>query len=146
MFVLKPRLQDGKKIPKFNTQARMGKFLGFSDEHSSFVARVRNLSKTIVNNQFHVLFDDMFSTIHNDTQIKDTAVQSIFEELFETCRDYFVGKIETPDGADAELDPPPELRANGSLNQNNERRKRVKKTGDRGSKNIVRSKSRSLNS
>ena len=109
VFVLEPRLQDGKKIPKFKKRARMGQFLGFSDEHSSLVARVRNLGTNFVSPQFHVVFDDMFSTIHNDVQMKDTAVQGIFEDLFETCTDYYGEEIETPEGADAESDPPLEL-------------------------------------
>ena len=40
VFVLDPKLQDGKKIPKWNRRSRLGQFLGFSDEHSSLVANV----------------------------------------------------------------------------------------------------------
>eukprot|EP00956_Cyclotella_meneghiniana_P034646 scaffold107138_cov38-Cyclotella_meneghiniana.AAC.4 len=44
VFVLEPKLQDGKKLPKWNHRARMGQFLGFSKQHSSTdVALVRNL-------------------------------------------------------------------------------------------------------
>ena len=41
-YVLDPRLQDGKKIPKWEAQARTGMFLGFSDVHSSTVGLVLN--------------------------------------------------------------------------------------------------------
>eukprot|EP00804_Cyclotella_cryptica_P030035 CCRYP_016932-RA/>CCRYP_016932-RA protein AED:0.41 eAED:0.41 QI:0/-1/0/1/-1/0/1/0/126 len=41
VFVLDPKLQDGKKIPKWNCRLRLGQFLAFSDEHSSLVANVR---------------------------------------------------------------------------------------------------------
>jgi hypothetical protein len=40
VFVLDPKLQDGKKIPKWNRHSRLGHFLGFSNEHSSLVANV----------------------------------------------------------------------------------------------------------
>ena len=40
VFVLEPKLQSGKKLPKWNKRARMGQFLGFSREHSSTVALV----------------------------------------------------------------------------------------------------------
>ncbi len=33
VYVLDPKLQDGKKIPKWNCRARQGQFLGFSDKH-----------------------------------------------------------------------------------------------------------------
>jgi hypothetical protein len=43
VFVLDPKLQDGKKIPKWNQQLWQGQFLGFSDEHMSIVVSVHHL-------------------------------------------------------------------------------------------------------
>ncbi len=40
VFVLDPKLQDGKKRPKWNCHSWLSQFLGFSDEHSSLVANV----------------------------------------------------------------------------------------------------------
>ena len=54
-FVLDPKLQDGKKIPKWNSRARVGQFLGFSEEHSSTVALIRHLKSGHVSPQFHTL-------------------------------------------------------------------------------------------
>ena len=99
VFVLEAKLQDGHKIPKFNRRARMGQFLGFSDEHSSLVARVRNLNTNFVSPQFHVVFDDHFSSIYNDSRLEDTKIESIFEELFENCRDYYGEETLAPEGA-----------------------------------------------
>jgi hypothetical protein len=84
-FVLEAKLQDGHKIPKFNRRARMGQFLGFSNEHSSLVAQVCNLSTNYVSPQFHVVFDDLFTSIYNDTRLGDTELESIFENLFTNC-------------------------------------------------------------
>jgi hypothetical protein len=64
-YVLSPKLQDGKKIPKWAPKARRGQFLGFSDEHSSTVSRMRNLETHHVSPQFHVCYDEFFSTTHS---------------------------------------------------------------------------------
>ena len=40
IFVLDPRLQDGKKIPKRNHCARLAQFVGFLPEHSTLIANV----------------------------------------------------------------------------------------------------------
>ncbi|NCF91157.1 MAG: hypothetical protein GWQ05_09390, partial [Verrucomicrobiaceae bacterium] len=106
VFVLEAKLQDGHKIPKFNRRARMGQFLGFSDEHSTTVARVRNLSTNFVSPQYHVVFDDHFTSIHNDTRLSDTSVESIFNDLFGSCREWYG---DDADGADGDDDPPLEL-------------------------------------
>ena len=64
-FVLDAKLQDGKKLPKWNRRARMGQFLGFLKEQSSSVALVRNLHTGYVSPQYHVMFDDKYETILN---------------------------------------------------------------------------------
>jgi hypothetical protein len=69
VYVLDPKLQDGKKIPKWNCRARQGQFLGFSDEHSLLVATVR-LTTGFVSPQFHVVFDDHFHTVYGDGEGK----------------------------------------------------------------------------
>ena len=108
-FVLEAKLQDGHKIPKFNRRARMGQFLGFSDEHSSLVAQVRNLSTNYVSPQFHVVFDDLFTSIYNDTRLEDTELESIFENLFTNCRDFYGEQSLAPEGASASSQGEPEV-------------------------------------
>ena len=108
VFVLDPKLQDGKKLPKFNRRARMGQFVGFSDEHSSLVAKVRNLSTNFISPQFHVIFDDKFTTIQNDTKLEDTSLESIFTDLFDTCRDYY-GEEPLESDSGKQFDELPEL-------------------------------------
>jgi hypothetical protein len=51
-YVLNPKLQDGKKIPKWESRARLGQFLGFSDNHSSLVGLVRNVHTEQVSHNF----------------------------------------------------------------------------------------------
>jgi hypothetical protein len=63
VFVLDPSLQDGKKIPKWDTRARRGMFVGFSPHHSSLVPLVLNIATGKITPQFHVIFDDKFHTV-----------------------------------------------------------------------------------
>ena len=65
VYVLDAALQDGKKIPKWNSHARLGLFLGFSDSHSSQVPLVLNTKTGKISPQFHVIFDDKFATVHS---------------------------------------------------------------------------------
>jgi hypothetical protein len=65
VYILDPALQDGKKIPKWNPCACLGLFLGFSDLHSSQVLMVLNVTMGKISPQFHVIFDDKFSTVHS---------------------------------------------------------------------------------
>ena len=104
----------------------MGQFLGFCDDNSSLVARIRNLATNFVSPQFHVVFDDKFTTIENDVQLEDTEVRQIFTELFSTCRDHYRDSVpvlhvpdsevesegadtNVPEGEATQVDPPIEI-------------------------------------
>jgi hypothetical protein len=66
VYVLDPKLQDGKKLPKWDPCARRGMNLGMSVDHSSAsISRILNLRTGHVSPQFHVVFDDKFTTINN---------------------------------------------------------------------------------
>jgi Reverse transcriptase (RNA-dependent DNA polymerase) len=62
-YVLDPTLQDGKKLPKWRPRARRGQFLGFSTEHSSTIGRILNLTTGYISPQYHVVYDDLFTTV-----------------------------------------------------------------------------------
>ena len=62
-YVLDPKLQDGHKIPKFDPRSRQALHLGWSPKHASSVPLVLNLSTGKVSPQFHVVFDDWFTTV-----------------------------------------------------------------------------------
>ena len=64
VYVLEPALQDGKKIPKWQSRARLGMFVGFSQVHSSLVPLVLNVATGKISPQYHVVFDDTFSTVN----------------------------------------------------------------------------------
>ncbi|KAL7463902.1 hypothetical protein ACHAXS_004255, partial [Conticribra weissflogii] len=100
VFVLNPKLQDGKKIPKWNCRLRLGQFLGFSDEHSSLAANVWNLATGYMSPQFHLVFYDEFETvIGNGTATDDSDIaDEICNWLFETNRNWFIVDDQDDDG------------------------------------------------
>ncbi len=55
----------GRKIPKWNSPACLGLFLGFSNLHLSQVPLVLNVATDHISPQFHVIFDDKFETVHS---------------------------------------------------------------------------------
>jgi hypothetical protein len=89
VYVLDPALQDGKKIPKWDSRARQGIFVGFSDEHSSLVPLVLNPRTQHISPQFHVVFDDAFTTVPALHTVDDKR-DELFSELFTTSRDKFI--------------------------------------------------------
>ena len=66
----------------------MGWFLGFTDEHTSLAAKVRNLRTGYVGPQFHVVFDDFFQTVFSSGEY-DLAVDAICNHLFKSNQDLY---------------------------------------------------------
>ena len=88
-YVLEAKLQNNKKLPKWNWRARMGQFLGFSRHHSSTVALVRNLHTGHVSPQYHIVFDDKFETVFSNGKT-DEEFDKLCEQLFVNQREYYV--------------------------------------------------------
>lgn len=117
-YVLSPTLQDGKKIPKWAPKARRGQFLGFSRQHSSTIGLMRNLETGSISPQFHIVFDELYTTVHSIEDGQDDT----WIELFVSERDYYgpdEDELEPDDDAFPDIDPewlpiaelPPELMA-----------------------------------
>ena len=89
-YVLDPKLQDGHKIPKFDARSRRGLHLGLSPRHASTAPLVLNLFTGNVSPQFHVVFDDWFSTVNSaelspDDDLEDEHWSKLFmDERFVT--------------------------------------------------------------
>ena len=71
-FVLDPKLQDGGKVPKFEPRSRQGLHLGWSPKHASTVPLVLNLATGNISPQFHVVFDDWFTTVSSTAERDET--------------------------------------------------------------------------
>ena len=78
LYVLDPRLQDGKEIPKWEKRSTAGMFMGFSPFHSSTVSLALNLTTGNVSPQFHVVHDELFTTAHN---FGETNMSALWDKL-----------------------------------------------------------------
>ena len=65
VYVLDPKLQDGKKLPKWKPRSRQGMNLGASPDHSETVGRILNLQTGSISPQFHIVYDERFSTVRS---------------------------------------------------------------------------------
>ena len=87
-YVLDPRLQDGKKIRKWQPRARRGQFLGYSQKHSSQIRLIRNLNTGYILPQYHVVYNDKFTTVPSSDQINLNSnglfKSTVWEHLVQT--------------------------------------------------------------
>jgi hypothetical protein len=63
VYVLDPKMQAGKKLPRWEPRSGRGMFMGISSQHTNEVPQVLNLSTGSITTQYHVVFDDLFSTV-----------------------------------------------------------------------------------
>ena len=85
-YVLDPRLQDGHKIPKWEPRSRQGLHLGWSPLHASTVPLILNLTTGHVSPQFHVVFDDWFTTVSTEDKSAEDIEDVVWSQLFNDHR------------------------------------------------------------
>ena len=78
VYALDNRLASGSSIPHWNPRARLGVHLGFSPRHARNVALVLNVNTAMVSPQFHVKFDDFFTTV--SPTAGNTATTSLWQD------------------------------------------------------------------
>eukprot|EP00977_Amphora_coffeiformis_P012588 scaffold3140_cov87-Amphora_coffeaeformis.AAC.1 len=101
-YVLDPRLQDGKKIPKWEPCSQQGQFLGFSKEHATTIGLIRNTRTGYISPQFHVVYDEQFTIVTSDSSID---LQEHWIDLFLNSRESYLDvHDESVDGPIPELD------------------------------------------
>ena len=108
VYVLDPKLQQGKKLPRWQPRSRRGIFVGYSPHHSSDVPLVLNLQTGSISPQYHVVFDDTFSTVISVSESEEPP-----EFWTEILLDDFRYRIPLDDDVNPELNDdwltPPEL-------------------------------------
>jgi hypothetical protein len=104
VFVLDPKLQDSKRIPKWSMRSRRGVYLGISKHHSSTVHLVLNPATGDISPQYHVLFDDHFSTVFSNGDFDP----SVWESLVISNKELEQTIIQATDGSIIE---PPDLQS-----------------------------------
>jgi len=84
-YVLDSRLQtDPKGVPKWEPRARVGIYLGRSPSHAGNVALVLNPKTGLVSPQYHVVFDDDFTTVPH---LRKGTVPSNWKTLVDNSRE-----------------------------------------------------------
>jgi Reverse transcriptase (RNA-dependent DNA polymerase)/GAG-pre-integrase domain len=84
VYVLDPKIQDGKKLPKWKARSRVGMYLGSSHEHSSTVGRILNLVTGAVSPQYHVVYDELFSSVASFAMNDEKFDPATWNELVQT--------------------------------------------------------------
>jgi hypothetical protein len=80
LYVLDPKIQQGQKLPRWEPRSMGGMFLGLSQQHASKVPLVINLDTRSITTQFHVVFDDLFTTVPSIE--RETALLDHWAELY----------------------------------------------------------------
>ena len=75
VYVLDTRLQQSKKIDKWQQRSRMGVYLGQSKHHTITVHLVLSIKTGLVSPQYHVKFDNYFKT----TRWKEYLPKSLWQ-------------------------------------------------------------------
>ncbi|KAL7476930.1 hypothetical protein ACHAW6_002757 [Cyclotella cf. meneghiniana] len=88
VYVIDPRLQDGKKFRKWDSRTRQGIFVRFSPCHSTSIPLILNPHTQHISPQFHVIFDDAFTTVPSLTNESDQDRR--FEQLFEIAWECYI--------------------------------------------------------
>ena len=82
-YVLDSRLCDGGKSPKWDPRSERGIYLGLSPDHASNVSLIFNPKTRHVSPQYHVVYDDDFTSVTSGVA-RNWA--SVFNDLFQTNR------------------------------------------------------------
>ena len=88
-YILDPKLQDGHKLPKWKPSSRRGMFAGFSPRHSSLAPLVLNPRTGKISPQFHVIFDDWFTSVLS-VGADDAFEPSMWQTLFSHSRFHYM--------------------------------------------------------
>ena len=116
---------NSKGVPKWEPRARLGIYLGRSPSHASNVALVLNPRTGLVSPQFHVVFDDDFTTVPhlrkgtmppNWAQLVEGSREKVTEEFYDISKTWFdpasdetADEIIHPDTSANEGDPVPPI-------------------------------------
>ena len=82
VYVLDKTLSDGKKLPRWTPRSHCEVFIGLSPKHSSTVPLVLNPGTVAITPQYHVVFDDEFTTISTNEDSMPDLNSDLWVKLF----------------------------------------------------------------
>ena len=96
-YVLEPTIANGNKVPKWNPRSRRGIYVGDDPSFASTVGLILNKTTRSITPQFHVVYDDWFSTCYTDGVEPPPEWGLLFEH---SCENYLdtVDDIDSNDG------------------------------------------------
>ena len=105
VYILDARLQStsGAGPPEWDSRCRLGIYVGHSPSHAGSVALVLNPNTGLISPQFHVVFDDNFSTIpylrsgtvpDNWKQLVDNSREKSVEGFYDVTKTWFEGEAD----------------------------------------------------
>ena len=94
-YILDAKLQTGSMLAKWEPRSRLGVYLGHSPCHAGSVALVLNPRTLHVSPQFHVVFDDNFSTVPylSSNDIPPNWTELVDKSEKTTQHDYDLAKL-----------------------------------------------------
>ena len=113
-YVLDPKVQDGNKLPRWVPKARRGQFLGRSRTHASSIGLIKNMTTGYLSTQFHVVYDDFFTTVASTGD--NVALEETWNYIYQFMREAFRDEDD--------LDRVPELTDEWMTESETERRQR----------------------
>ena len=81
-YVLDPKLQDGKKLPKWDFRTRQDQYLVKSSKHVSFIGLVRNIHTGFISPKFHVIYDNSLYTVYGENDGNTAVADHIWENMY----------------------------------------------------------------
>ena len=66
VYVLDKTIQDGRKLPRWKPRSSRQVYVGLSNKHASTVPLCLSLDSGAITPQFHVVFDEDFTTVSSD--------------------------------------------------------------------------------
>ena len=94
-YVLDPKLQDGKKIPKWSVRTRRGQYLGKSPVHARSVGLIKNLNTDFISLQFHVLYDSKYQIVSGGYEDNEAVESHIWDSLVQDEQEHVLVEAET---------------------------------------------------
>jgi Reverse transcriptase (RNA-dependent DNA polymerase)/GAG-pre-integrase domain len=85
-YILDSNLQGNKKIPKWSPRARLGIYIGRSQQHARSVGLILSTTTGLVSPQFHVRYDDSFETVQNTDTVSHWQDKCGFRESTPTIQ------------------------------------------------------------
>jgi Reverse transcriptase (RNA-dependent DNA polymerase) len=93
VYVLDPTIQDGRKLPRWQPKSRRGQFLGVSKLHASTIGLIRNLRTGNISPQFHVVYDEWFTTVPSDVNEAEIEPPENWHDLLREARELITDEI-----------------------------------------------------